>query len=113
MGRFTRWFRAVCGAKIFGSSHSPFPDIVPYLRTFSPRLRTLSCDVRNCPVARAVPSCLPLFRAVRLKKIAPPIGYDGRGNLVENDGIPRLTVIERHEDGFWQKKFPNKSVAGK
>ena len=81
---------------LFADIFAPFPDIV-----------------RRCPQlpVRAVPSCLPLSRAVCLKKIAPPIGWDGRGDLVENDGVPRLTVIEHYEDGFWQKKFPNKSVA--
>ena len=54
---------------------------------------------------------MPLFRAVCLKKIAPPIGWDGRGDLVENDGVPCLTVIERQEDDFWKKTFSNKSVA--
>lgn len=62
------------------------------------------------------PAChypVPLSRVVCLKKIAPPIGWDGRGDLVENDGVPCLTVIERQEDGFWKKTFSNKSVAVK
>lgn len=33
-------------------------------------------------------------------------------DYIENDGVPRLTVIEHQEDGFWQKEFSNKSVAG-
>lgn len=60
--------------KILDPSRSPFPDISSYLRTFPPRFRTLSGDVRNYSIIRAVPSCLPLSRAVCLKKIAPPIG---------------------------------------
>lgn len=112
VGRFTRWFRAMYGASIFALSHSPFPDILPYLRTFLARFRTLSDDIRNYTPIRAVPSCLPLSRAVCLKKIAPPIGWDGRGDLVENDGVPCLTVIERQDDGFWKEAFSNKSVAG-
>lgn len=101
---------SVHGAVIFGQSRSPFPDISSHLRTFSRRLRTLSVEVLNCPIACAVPSCLSLSRAVCLKKIAPPILTDGRGDLVENDGVPCLTVIERQKDGFWKKTFPNKSV---
>lgn len=33
-------------------------------------------------------------------------------DYIENDGIPRLTVIERLEDGFWEEQFSSKSVAG-
>lgn len=33
-------------------------------------------------------------------------------DYIENDGVPRLTVIERHEDDFWDEAFSNKSVAG-
>lgn len=65
---------SVRGAVIFGQSRSPFPDILPYLRTFSRHFRALSGDVHNYLIVRAVLSCLPLSRAVRLKKIAPPIG---------------------------------------
>lgn len=32
-------------------------------------------------------------------------------DYIENDGVPRLTVIERQEDDFWKEAFSNKSVA--
>lgn len=32
-------------------------------------------------------------------------------DYIENDGVPRLTVIEQHEDKFWEEAFSNKSVA--
>ena len=54
---------SVRGAAILGSSHSPFRDILPYLRTFSRHFWALSGDVRNYLIVRAVPSCSPLFRA--------------------------------------------------
>lgn len=60
-----------------------FPDI-------SLRFRTLLGDVRNCPVARAVPSCLPLSRAVCLKKNRPAhrLGWTGRSRRERRSAVP-------------------------
>lgn len=32
-------------------------------------------------------------------------------DYIENDGVPRLTVIKCPEDDFWDKAFSSKSVA--
>lgn len=122
----------VRGTAIFGPFRSPFSGhsdrffgILSYWHEFSPIFWTF-CPIcghfhavfGHHPAMSAIVCSrrsvlLAAIRAVCLEKIAPPIGWDGRGDLVENDGVPCFTVIERHEDGFWQKKFPNKSVADK